>query len=115
MAYGVVHELKGRLRAGYLPVFSSDGLKHYYYALTVHFGSWANQGGKKPVWVLMGDLLYGQVIQHPRRRKTVDLEWRILWRGGRGVSKGAEGKRAERADHHFVIERLYMTIRKCVS
>ncbi len=41
MAYGVVHELKGRLKAGCMPVLSTDGLKHYYYALTAHFGSWA--------------------------------------------------------------------------
>ena len=62
MAYGVVHELKKRLKAGCVPVFSTDGLKHYYYSLTAHFGKWADQGGKKPVWVLMGELLYGQVI-----------------------------------------------------
>lgn len=29
MAYAVVHELKGRLAAGCVPVFSTDGLKHY--------------------------------------------------------------------------------------
>ena len=40
MAYAVVHELKDRLKAGMVPVSSSDGLKHYYYALTAHFGEW---------------------------------------------------------------------------
>jgi hypothetical protein len=40
MAYSVVHELKGRLAAGCVPVFSTDGLKHYFYALTAHFGKW---------------------------------------------------------------------------
>jgi len=29
MAYAVVHELKGRLASGSVPVFSTDGLKHY--------------------------------------------------------------------------------------
>jgi hypothetical protein len=33
MAYGVVHKLKSRLKAGYVPVFSTDGLN----ALTAHF------------------------------------------------------------------------------
>jgi hypothetical protein len=78
MAYRVVHELKGKLKAECVPVFSTDGLKHYYYALTAHFGSWANQGGKKPVCVLMIGLLYGQVIKHQRRPKTVEVELRML-------------------------------------
>ncbi len=33
MAFSVVHELKGRLAACCVPVFSTDGLKHYFYAL----------------------------------------------------------------------------------
>ena len=114
MAYGVMHELKGRLKAGCVPVFSTDGLKHYYYALTAHFGNWADQGGKKPVWVLMGELLYGQVIKHQRRRKTVEVERRMLVgeegeyrrvlkenglsgrinsRGRAGISRGGTGNR----------------------
>jgi len=31
MAYHVVHEFKARLKARCVPVFSSDGLKHYFY------------------------------------------------------------------------------------
>lgn len=49
MAFSVVHELKRRLSAGCVPVFSTDGLKHYYYALTAHFwkmgmGGWQEAG-----------------------------------------------------------------------
>lgn len=40
MAYSVVHELKCRLAIGCVPVFSTDGLKHYFYALTAHFEKW---------------------------------------------------------------------------
>jgi transposase-like protein len=99
MAYSVVHELKKRLKAGCVPVFSTDGLRHFFYALTSHFGKWADQGGKKPVWVLMGELLYGQVIKHQRRRKTVEVERRMLV-GEEGEYRRVlnEGKRAERAD-----------------
>jgi hypothetical protein len=84
MAYWVVHELKGRLVAGCVPVFSTDGLKHYFYALTAHFGKWEVADGKKPVWVLLGEFVYGQVIafakqtSHQRRRKTVEVERRIV-------------------------------------
>ena len=79
MAYLVVHELKGRLRPGCVPVFSTDGLKNYFYALTAHFGRWEMAEGKKPVWVLVSDFLYAQVIKHRRRRKTVEVERRMLW------------------------------------
>ena len=46
-AYGVVHELKSRLNTGCVPIFSSDGLKHYFYALTAHFGEWMEVEGKR--------------------------------------------------------------------
>ena len=34
MAYSVVHELKLKLKVGCVPIFSTDGLAHYFYALT---------------------------------------------------------------------------------
>ena len=67
MAYRVVHELKHRLRPGCVPVFSSDGLKHYFYALTAHFGHWERPEGKKRVWTLLGEFAYAQVIKHRRK------------------------------------------------
>jgi IS1 family transposase len=115
MAYGVVHELKGKLKAGSVPVFSTDGLKRYYYALTAHFGGWADQGGKKPVWVVVRELLYGQVIKHQRRRKTVEVERRML------VGEEGEYRRVLKENglsgriNTSIIERLNLTIRQCVS
>jgi hypothetical protein len=54
MAYSVEHELKRRLKAGSVPIFSSDGLKHYFYALTAHFGEWVVvEGEKKLVWLIV--------------------------------------------------------------
>ncbi len=54
MAYSVLHELKSRLQTGCVPIFSSDGLKHYYYALTTHFGEWiVRYGEKNPVWLVL--------------------------------------------------------------
>jgi len=80
VAFSVVLELKGRLVSACEPVFSTDGLRHYNYALTAHFGKWEQGEGKKPVWMLLGDFIYSQVIlfakqtQHQRRRKTVEVE-----------------------------------------
>jgi len=56
-------------------VFSTDGLKHYFYALTAHFGKWETVGGKKkPVWVLLSDFMHGRVVKFQRRRKLVRVE-----------------------------------------
>ena len=34
-----------------MPVFTSDGLNHYFYALSAHFGQWVAQAGNRlPVW-----------------------------------------------------------------
>ena len=73
LAYRVVHEIKRRLRAGCVPVFSTDGLKHYFYALTAHFGRWDTADGKKSVWVLLNDFVYAQVIKYQRRGKPWKL------------------------------------------
>lgn len=78
MAYQVVHELKGRLRPGCVPVFSTDGLRLYFYSLTAHFGQWEPLVGKELIWVLLSDFIYSQVIKHQRRRRTVEVERRIL-------------------------------------
>jgi transposase-like protein len=40
MAYAVVPERKGRLSAGWVPVFRTDGLRSYVSALTAHLGKW---------------------------------------------------------------------------
>lgn len=79
MAFSVVHEVKGRLSAGCVPLFSTDGLKHYFYALTAHFGQREKGERKKPAWILLSEFVYEQVIKHPRRRRTVEVERRLLW------------------------------------
>jgi IS1 family transposase len=107
MAYGVVHELKKRLKAGCIPVFSTDGLRHYYYALTSHFGKWKREDGKKPVWVMLSDFLYAQVIKHQRRRRTLEVERRML--------VGEEGEYRRRRINTSYVERLNLTIRHNVS
>jgi hypothetical protein len=64
MAYSVVHELKGRLKPGCASVFSSDGLKYYFYTLTAHFGEWLtpDEGGKA-VWTVLADFAYAQMVK----------------------------------------------------
>jgi hypothetical protein len=43
-----------------LPLFTSDGLNVYFYALTAHFGQWI-KGRKVRQWQVALGLIYGQV------------------------------------------------------
>jgi hypothetical protein len=36
-----------------MPVFSTDGLKHLFYALTAHYGRWEEWEGKKSARVVL--------------------------------------------------------------
>ena len=74
MAHVLVHSLRQRLAPGCLPLFTSDGLNLYFYALTAHFGQWREVGcrGRNVLrWQVAADLIYGQVKKSYRRRKLV--------------------------------------------
>jgi len=115
MAYSVVHELKRRLATGVVPVFSTDGLKHYFYALTAHFGKWESSNEKRPVWVLLNDFIYSQVIKYQRRRKTVEVERRVLvGEASTYAERLRQAGLSGRINTSFV-ERLNLTIRQLVS
>jgi len=115
MAYQVVHELKGRLRPGCVPVFSTDSLKNYFYALTAHFGKWELLDGRKPIWVLFSNFVYAQVIKHQKRRRTVEVERRILIGEGENYRKRLKAAGLSGRINTSFIERLNLTIRQCVS
>ncbi len=78
MAHRVVHELCSYLAPGCVPLFSSDGLDHYFYALTAHFGLWCQQlGAQKRHWEVTANLWYGQVKKVYRHRRLVRVEYRM--------------------------------------
>ncbi len=73
-------ELRTRLRSakqilapGCLPLFTSDGLNVYFYALTAHFGHWREvrrRGRKVLRWQVAAELIYGQV-----KKATGSASW----------------------------------------
>jgi len=74
MAHRVIHSLRELLAPGCLPLFTSDGLNLYFYALTAHFGHWlqvASLGRKILRWQVAEGLIYGQVKKSYQRRKLV--------------------------------------------
>ena len=79
MAMAVVHGLRRSMQPDCSPVFTTDGLKLYFYALTAHFGGWSlPDGGGKPIWQVATELLYAQVKKIHRRRKLVKVERNVL-------------------------------------
>jgi IS1 family transposase/transposase-like protein len=74
MAHTVIHSLRRSLAPGCIPLFTSDGLNLYFYALTAHFGTWLQErrrGRNMRRWQVAANLIYGQVKKCYRRRKLV--------------------------------------------
>ncbi|HEY7060549.1 MAG TPA: hypothetical protein VII06_03650, partial [Chloroflexota bacterium] len=73
-AHAVIHALRAALAPGCVPVFTSDGLRLYFYALTAHFGQWMHAGRWRR-WRVGPALLYGQVRKCYRRRHLVRIRY----------------------------------------
>ena len=74
VAHMVIHSLQHLLIPGCLPLFTSDGLHWYFYALTAHFGQWlavSRRGRKVRQWQVAVGLTYGQVKKSYQRRKLM--------------------------------------------
>ena len=113
---GVLHALVETMRPGCLPIFTTDGLKLYFYAITAHFGQWKkSDDGCKSFWIVASEMIYGQVKKIVRRRRLVRVEHTMLLGEqqnlkDRLLSLGFSG----RINTAF-IERLNLTIRQGVS
>jgi len=56
VAHALVHSLVAVMAPGYVPLFTSDGLAMYFYALTAHYGSYQElEGKRKPQWMAVID------------------------------------------------------------
>jgi hypothetical protein len=116
MAMGVVHALVCTMRPGCLPIFTTDGLKLYFYALTAHFGHWLqSDDGCKPVWRVAADLVYGQVKKIVRRRRLVKVEHTMLWGEQKDLKAGLQRIGLSGRINTAFVERLNLTIRQGVS
>jgi IS1 family transposase len=115
-AHRVVHDLRQRLAPGCLPVFTSDGLNLYFYALSAHFGQWVRGGGQRTrQWHVLPGLLYGHVKKTYRRRKVVRVT-RVMRCGRLADLRAALRKLglSGRLNTAFV-ERVNLTIRQGVA
>jgi len=116
MAMGVVHELCERMPSGSMPIFTSDGLKLYYYALTAHFGHWVQgEGLRKPIWEIVAGIIYAQVKKFHRRRKLVKVEHLMLCGELEEMTAGLKALGLSGKINTAFIERLNLTTRQGVA
>ena len=114
MAHRVIHSLRQVLAPGCLPLFTSDGLNLYFYALTAHFGTWREErrrGRKVRRWQVAAGLIYGQVKKCYRRRKLVRVT-HVMRLGTEDALKAAlQGLGFTGRLNTAFIERVNLTVR----
>jgi IS1 family transposase len=115
-AHAVVHDLRQRLAPDCLPVFTSDGLNLYFYALTAHFGRWVKAAGQRTHhWQVEPRLISGQVKKCYRRRKLVRVS-QVMRCGSRAALTSAlQGLELSGRLNTAFVERVNLTIRQSVA
>jgi IS1 family transposase len=115
-AHAMIHELHGRLASGCLPVFTSDGLNLYFYALTAHFGQWVAGGGRQVRrWQTAAGLIYGQVKKRYRGRRLVRILY-LMRCGTREALRGTlRGLGLSGKLNTAFVERVNLTLRQNVA
>ncbi len=118
MAHLLIHSLRQLLAPGCLPLFTSDGLNFYFYALTAHFGHWlagSRRGRKVSQWQVAAGLIYGQVKKSYRRRKLVRVT-HVMRLGTEAALKASlQGMGFSGRLNTAFIERVNLTVRHGVS
>jgi len=117
-AHMVIHSLRQILAPGCLPLFTSDGLNMYFYALTAHFGQWlevVRRGRKVYQWQVAAELIYGQVKKIYRRRKLVRVTHVMRLGTGAALTVALQGLGLSGRLNTAFIERVNLTVRHGVA
>jgi transposase-like protein/IS1 family transposase len=117
-AHSVIHSLRRILAPGCLPLFTSDGLNVYFYALTAHFGHWIQVGrrGRKVLrWQVAAELIYGQVKKSYRRRKLVRVTPVMRLGTSAALTAALKGLGHSGRLNTAFIERVNLTVRHGVA
>jgi IS1 family transposase len=120
MAQRVVHQVSRVLAPGCVPLFLTDGLKHYATAILTHFGFWIHPERRqdrgprlKPRWMPLPALRYAQVVKLYRRRRLVGVTPRVVF-GSRLAIEQMLARCGWTINTAFV-ERLNLDIRQRVA
>ncbi len=116
LAHQLIHQLRQTLAESYLPVFSSDGLKLYCYALTAHFGQWVPDVGQaQRVWRALPGLLYAQVQKIQRRRRLIRVDHQMLCGSAEAFSVRLQMLGLSGRIQTAFIERVNLTLRRSLA
>jgi IS1 family transposase len=118
MAQILIHTLREQLAPDCLPVFTSDGLTAYFYALTAHFGEWLKGDRRRRTryqWQGAAGLLYGQVIKRYRRRKLLHVRHVIRLGTEPAFTAALQNLGFSGRVNTAFIERVNLTLRRGVA
>jgi IS1 family transposase len=118
VAHALIHSLRQILAPGCLPLFTSDGLNMYFYALTAHFGQWlevVQRGRKAHRWQVAAGLIYGQVKKSYRRRKLVRVTQVMRLGTQADLTAALQGMGFSGRLNTAFIERVNLTVRHGVA
>jgi len=118
MAHLLIHSLRRILAPGCFPLFTSDGLNLYFYALTAHFGRWlevGHRGQKARRWQVAAGLIYGQVKKSYRRRKLVRVTHVMRLGTQADLTSALQGMGFSGRLNTAFIERVNLTVRHGVA
>jgi IS1 family transposase/transposase-like protein len=113
-AHGLVHALRATLAPTCVPVVTTDGLRHYYYALTAHFGRWVGTGRRRR-WQVDPRLCYGQVQKQYRRRRLVRVRRRTVSGPSGRLRRVLRALGWSGLVQTAFVERLNLTVRQSVA
>jgi hypothetical protein len=116
LAHQLIHQLRRTLAESCWPVFSSDGLKLYFYVLTAHFGQWLPEVGQaKRVWCALPGLLYAQVQKIQRRRRLIRVDHKMLCGSAEAFSVRLQMLGLSGRIQTAFIERVNLTLRRSLA
>jgi IS1 family transposase/transposase-like protein len=117
-AHLLIHSLRQFLAPDCLPLFTSDGLNLYFYALTAHFGRWlvvACPGRNILRWQVAAGLIYGQVKKHYRRRRLIRVTLKMRLGTQADLKDTLQRLGFSGRLNTAFIERVNLTVRQGVS
>jgi hypothetical protein len=120
MAHMVLHFLRQTLVPGCIPLFTSDGLKLSFSALTAHFGQWLQLGRqgrnvRRWQWQVEPSLISGQVKKSERRRKLTRVTPVIRLGTEPALKAALQGLGLSGRLNTACIERVNLTVRHGVA
>jgi IS1 family transposase/transposase-like protein len=118
MAHLLIHSLRQSLAPGCLPLFTSDGLNFYFYALTAHFGQWlvlSHRGRNVRQWQVEAGLIYGQVKKSYRRRRLIRVSQVMRLGTEAALTATLQGLGLSGRLNTAFIERVNLTVRHGIA